>query len=276
MMLATLCPPQDYEIPKARVTSRVALVIEYDGTCYSGYQWQDNRRTVQGEVEEAIFRLTGERTRIIAASRTDAGVHAHGQVVSFRTLAGLSPGSFVSGLNHFLPGDIAVKSAHLLAADLHVQRTAVSRRYEYYIVSSQTRSPLRGRFALVMSGSLDVAKMNEASRVLVGEHDFTSFTSGTGMELKSPIRRVITAGFAQTGDTTVFAIEANSFLTHQVRNTVGALIQVGLGKMSVPGFCSIMEQRKAGSGGPMAPACGLHLVRVNYPRPIEEETNEDN
>jgi tRNA pseudouridine38-40 synthase len=276
MMLATVCPPRESETVGARIKSRVALVIEYDGTDFSGYQWQDDCRTVQGEVEEAILRLTGEGIRIIAASRTDAGVHAHGQVVSFRTLANLSTGSFVSGLNHFLPGDIAVKSAHLLAADLHVQRTAVSRRYEYCIVSSLTRSPLRGRFAFVMRGGLDVAIMNEASRVLVGEHDFTSFTSGTGVELKSPVRRVLSAGFTQTGDTTVFAIEANSFLTHQVRNTVGALIQVGQGRMSVPGFCSIMEQRKPGLGGPMAPACGLHLVRVNYPRPIEEETDEDN
>ena len=267
MMLATLCLPQGEEATPRRVMSRVGLVVEYDGTAYAGYQWQDDRRTVQGEIEEAIFRLTGERIRIIAASRTDAGVHAHGQVVSFRTMSTLAPGSFVSGLNHFLPADIAVKSAHLLGPDIHVQRTAKSRRYEYYIVSSQTRSPLRERFAFVMKGSLDIAMMNEACRSLVGEHDFTSFTSGTGVELKSPVRRVLTAGVVQTGDSTVFAIEATSFLTHQVRNTVGALIQVGLGRMSVPEFCSIMEQRKPGLAGPAAPCVRSASGKGELPSP---------
>jgi tRNA pseudouridine38-40 synthase len=270
MMLATSCPPQGEEATPPRVKSRVALVVEYDGTAYCGFQWQDGRPTVQGEIEAAILRLTGERLRIIAASRTDAGVHARGQVVSFRTATTLGTGSFVSGLNHFLPADIAVKSAHRLAPDVHVQRTAVSRRYEYYIINSETRSPLRERLALVMKGSLDVERMNEACAALVGEHDFSSFTSGTGVELKSPVRRVVTARCTYAGDTTVFAIEANSFLTHQVRNMAGTLIRVGLGKMSVHEFCSIMEQRKPGLAGPTAPACGLHLVRVNYPRSIEE------
>jgi tRNA pseudouridine38-40 synthase len=268
MMLATLGLPPREEETQTLVVNRVGLVVEYDGTNYAGFQWQDGRSTVQGVLEEGIARLTGESIRVVAASRTDAGVHAWGQVVSFRTAARISAASFVSGLNHFLPADVAVKSAHLLAPEIHVQRSAMSRRYEYYIVNSETRSPLRERFALVMKGSFDVGLMNEACRGLVGEHDFTSFTSGSGVELKSAVRTVMSAVVTGTGDTLVFAIEAGSFLTHQVRNTVGALVQVGLGKMSVAEFCSIMEKRKVGLAGPMAPACGLHLVRVNYPRPI--------
>lgn len=255
--------------------TRVALTVEYDGTDYFGFQWQDDRPTIQQQLEKAIFRLTNERVRVVSASRTDTGVHALGQVVSFRTVSKLPCSNFITGLNHFLPADIAVKSAYLPGADFHVQKSAVSRRYEYRILDSGTRSPLRERFAYVVKGPFNVARMNLACGSLIGEHDFASFTSGAGALIKDTTRRVFLAEVRAEGDCLVYAMEANSFLTHQIRNTVGALIEVGLGRMSVREFCSIMEQRKPGLAGPKAPACGLHLVRVNYPRPIEEEINEN-
>ena len=275
MMPGTLCLPQSEEATPTHIMNRVALVVEYDGTNYFGFQWQDDRPTVQQALEEAILRLTGEKTRVAAASRTDTGVHAFGQVASFRTTSRLPARSFVTGLNHFLPADIAVKSAHLPPPGFHVQKSAVSRLYDYHILDSATRSPLRERFAYVVRGPFDIGAMNKASHALVGEHDFASFTSGAGALIKDTVRRVSLAGMRNEGDLLVFTMQANSFLTHQIRNTIGALIEVGLGRMSLPEFCSIMEQRKPGLAGPKAPACGLHLVRVNYPRPIEEEINEN-
>jgi tRNA pseudouridine38-40 synthase len=271
MMLSVLCLPEIEDSSRKRATVRVGLVVEYDGTDYFGFQWQDGRPTVQQELEKAILSLTGEETRIVAASRTDTGVHALGQVVSFRTSSTLTPDKFVAGLNHFLPRDIAVKSAHRMSGDFHVQKTAISRSYEYRIVDSRTRSPLRERFAYIAKGPFDVEAMNDACRYLVGEHDFASFTSGSGTSMKNTVRRVFRAEVNQEDDITVFAIEATSFLTHQVRNTVGALVRVGTGKMSVDEFCSIMERKQPGLAGPKAPACGLRLVRVNYLRPIEDE-----
>ena len=274
-MPGVLCLPQSEEVIGARVNTRVTLTVEYDGTSYFGFQWQDDRPTVQQELEKALFALTGESARMVCASRTDTGVHALGQVVSFRTSSELSLESFVTGMNHFLPADIAVKAAHFPSPGFHVQKSAVSRLYEYRIHDSRTRSPLADRFAYVVRGPFDVEKMNEACGTLVGEHDFASFTSGSGALIKDTKRRVFRAAVASEGDNLVFAMEANSFLTHQIRNTVGALIEIGLGRMSVSEFCSIMEQRKPGLAGPKAPACGLHLVRVNYPRSIEEEINEN-
>ncbi len=216
--------------------------------------------------------MTGESVRVVAASRTDAGVHALGQVVSFRTGSVLPARTFVDGLNHFLPKDIAIKSAFVPADGFHVQRSAIGRIYEYRMIVSQTRSPVAERFAWVVRGLLDVCLMDLASQSLVGEHDFASFTSKTS---RSTVRRVRSASVAEVGGTIVFTMEANSFLIHQIRNTVGALVQVGLDKMSVADFRNIMERKIPGLGGPKAPACGLRLVRVNYPRFDEEGTYED-
>ncbi len=272
MMPGTLCLVESEPAASVQFMTRVALIVEYDGTGYFGFQWQDDRPTVQQQLEKAILQLTNEHVRVVSASRTDTGVHALGQVVSFRTVSQLPSRNFVTGLNHFLPADIAVKSAYVLAPDFHVQKSAVSRRYEYRILDSATRSPLRERFAFVVKGPFDVASMHLACRALVGEHDFASFTSGAGTLIKDTVRTVFLAEVRKEGDCLVYTMEANSFLTHQIRNTVGALIEVGLGRMRVSEFCSIMEQRKPGLAGPKAPAWGLHLVRVNYPRPIEEET----
>ena len=252
-------------------TTRIVLILEYDGTRYHGFQLQASLTTIQGEIEKALGNLTGERARVMAASRTDAGVHARGQVVSFRTRSPHSLRTFVNGLNYYLPGDIAVRTAHRVSDSFNVRRHAVSREYNYYILNSITRSPLRGSFSYLVSGHLDIEAMNQACQALIGEHDFASFTSSIGAEIKNTVRRVHRAEMSKDGKLAVFNMVANSFLTHQVRNTIGALLRVGLGKSSGDEFYSIMEARRPGRAGPTAPACGLCLMQVNYPHPFAEE-----
>jgi len=244
--------------------------MEYDGTRYYGFQMQASLPTIQGETEKALWKLTGERSRVIAASRTDAGVHAKGQVVSFRTRSSLPVETFINGLNYYLPRDIAVKAAHRVSDSFNVRRSALSREYNYYILNSRTRSPIREGFSYLIGGHLDIEAMNQACQALIGEHDFASFASSIGAGIKNTIRRVYRAEMEKNGELAVFNMVANSFLPHQVRNTAGALIKVGLGKMTVDEFRRIIEAKKPGLAGPTAPAFGLYLMRINYPHSFEE------
>lgn len=250
--------------------NRIVLVIEYDGTNYHGSQFQANAPTIQGEIEKALKRLTGETIRIKSASRTDAGVHARGQVFSFTTESALPLKSFVEGLNHYLPGDIAVKESFRAAGSFDVRRRAVSREYRYYIINSPTRSPINRGFACRVTGDLDIDAMDRACQALVGVHDFTSFvTSAETARTKRTVRKMYQAGVRREGDMVVLEMTANSFLPHQVRNTAGSLIKVGQGKMTVKEFYEMVEARTPGLAGPTAPADGLYLERVNYPGPFE-------
>jgi len=251
--------------------TRIVLIVEYDGTRYHGFQLQAGVPTIQGEIEKALFKLVGKRTRVIAASRTDAGVHAMGQVVGFRTGSSLPLLTFIKGLNYYLPRDIAVKMAHKVGDSFNVRRDAISREYNYYILNSLTRSPLREGFAYLVTGHLDIEAMNQACHALVGEHDFASFATCIDTEVKSTVRSVYKAQVERHKELVVFNIVANSFLPHQVRNTVGALIEVGLGKMSVDEFHGIIEAKKPGLAGPTAPACGLCLMQISYPLPFSGE-----
>lgn len=253
-------------------TGTVVLILEYDGTNYHGSQWQANAPTIQGEMEKALKKLTGERIRIKAASRTDAGVHARGQVVSFRTGSALPLKSFIDGLNHYLPRDIAVKEAYRLDDSFDVRRGAVSREYKYYMLNSPTRSPMRQGFSCRVDGNLDTEAMNKACQALVGKHDFASFVSSAETaRSKRTVRNVFRAEITRDGDMVVLDMAANSFLPHQVRNTVGSLIRVGQGKVTVDEFYSLVEARTPGLAGPTAPADGLCLMRVNYPSPFERD-----
>jgi tRNA pseudouridine38-40 synthase len=246
--------------------TRIILTVEYNGTNYHGSQAQANAPTVQGEIEKALKNLTGERIRIKIASRTDAGVHARGQVVSFRTETSLPLRSFVDGLNHYLPRDIAVKEAFKAEDSFDVRRRAVSREYRYYVLNSPTRSPMRQEFSYQVKGSLDIEAMNRACQALIGRHDFSSFVSSAETaRQKRTVRDVYKAEVTRDGDMIIFEMVANSFLPHQVRNTVGSLIKVGQGRMTVDEFYNMVEMRTPGLAGPAAPADGLCLMRVNYP-----------
>lgn len=251
--------------------TKIALIMEYDGTHYHGFQLQAHLPTIQGEIEKALGKLTGERRRVIGASRTDAGVHAKGQVVSFRTESSLSLATFVKGLNYYLPEDIAVEAAYRVDDSFNVRRDALSREYNYYILNSATRSPISRVFSYLVSGRLDIETMNEVCQVFMGEHDFASFATRIEEKIKSTVRNVYRAKIKREGGLTIFNMVANSFLPHQVRNTVGLLIRVGLGRVSSSEVLSIMEAKKPGLAGPTAPACGLCLMGVNYPVPFGEK-----
>ena len=252
-------------------TTKMILIVEYDGTHYHGFQLQANAPTIQGEMEEALSKLTKEKLRVMSASRTDAGVHAKGQVVGFRTGSSLPPRSFISGLNYYLPREIAVKEAYRADDSFNVRRDALSREYNYYILNSSVRSPFSNGFAYQVGRDLDIEAMNRASQVLMGEHDFASFVTCIDEGIKSTRRNVYEARMEKDGGLDIFNVVANSFLPHQVRNTMGSLIQVGLGKVSVDQFHDIIEAKKPGLAAPTAPACGLFLMRVNYPDPFGEE-----
>lgn len=268
MLPAEIVPDIRPEVNRA-TTTKVVLIVEYEGTRYHGFQLQAGLPTVQSEMEAAIEKLTGEKRRLITASRTDTGVHAKGQVVSFRTGASHSPETFVKGMNYYLPKDIAVKAAYKVSDNFNIRRLATSREYHYSILNSSTRSPIMGRFCYQVGGGLDIEAMNQAAKALIGEHDFASFVNDSKeAALKTTVRRVYQAEVCRDGEEVTFKMVARSFLIHQVRNTIGALLRVGQGRMSVDEFHSILEARKPGLAGPMAPACGLCLVQVNYEQPL--------
>ncbi len=248
--------------------NKIVLVVEYDGRNYYGFQWQPKLPTIQAELERAIRRLTGESCRVIAASRTDTGVHAVGQVVSFRTKSALSPQTFVKALNYYLPRDIAVKGACKMDMDFDVRRDAMSREYEYYILNSSTRSPLFEGFAYFVPKKLNIRAMNKACKFLEGKQDFASFATALG-KLRSTVRTVYEAGVVKADDLVTYHVTGDSFLPHQVRNTMGLLIRVGLDKVGLEEFQQIIEAKRLGLAGPTVPAYGLCLTKVNYPENLE-------
>jgi tRNA pseudouridine38-40 synthase len=161
-----------------------------------------------------------------------------------------------------------VKAAYRVDDSFNVRRDAVSREYSYYILNSSTRSPIGEGFSYLVSNPLDIEAANRAAQSLIGEHDLASFASSNGA-IRSTLKRVFKASFEREGELVIFNMVANSFLPHQVRNTVGALIRVGLGKMNANEFNSIIEAKKLGTAGPTAPACGLYLTRINYSNHLE-------
>jgi tRNA pseudouridine38-40 synthase len=257
-----------------QIKTKVALIIEYDGTRMVGSQCQTQGATVQAELEAAIEKLTGEKLRVMLSSRTDAGVSALGQVGSFRTASGLPLERVMRALNHFLPEDIAVKAAYRVPDSLDVRREALSREYVYRIWNSPVPSPLNERFRHRVALPLDEQAMDAAAGKLVGTHDLTAFGSTGGPAGKTTVRMVYRAGVSREGEEVAFRITASSFLTHQVRNTVGALIRVGQGKMSLQEFGALLENKRPGSAGPAAPGKGLCLVKINYRKDLGEY-NED-
>jgi tRNA pseudouridine38-40 synthase len=253
---------------KLNWSSKFVLLVEYDGTRYHGFQWQAGVPTIQDELEQALRKFCGQSSRVMAASRTDSGVHAKGQVAAFRANPALDAGKMVRALNYYLPDDIAVKAAYRAGDDFDVRRHALSREYRYFVLNGGARSPLSRRFSWFVPRELDVDAMNDACQLLLGEHDFASFASAFDDAGRSTVRNVHEAGVEKKREFTVFRIVASSFLPHQVRSTVGVLIRLGLGKIGVGEFRDIMEARCLGLAGPVAPPRGLCLMRVSYAVPL--------
>jgi tRNA pseudouridine38-40 synthase len=241
---------------------RIALVVEYDGTAYAGSQYQENASTIQGELERALEKLTGERTRLALAGRTDAGVHAEGQVVSFRTQTPYGVEVLVRALNAHLPQDIVVRSAREVMLGFQVRRQARRRWYRYLIYNGRQRPALRRHYCWHIAQPLDVEAMQEAAGQLVGEHDLAAFAAPSAPG--RTVRTVYRAEVSRRRSWVMFDIEANSFLQQQVRRTVGALVQVGLGKQTVEDFRRVLTSAGRGAATLAAPPRGLCLMAVEY------------
>ena len=254
---------------------RLALVVEYDGTEYSGFQYQANAPSIQEELEKAVAKLTREKVRVAGAGRTDAGVHAAGQVVAFDTSAAYGPEQFVNAMNHHLPDDIAVRQAYEVEDAFDPRRMAVSRRYVYTILRAATRSPLHRRSAYRISSGLNAVEMRAAARLFVGIHDFRGFSGPLEHPGASTVREIFDAEVRESGDWIEFEVEGNAFLPHQVRRMAGALVDVGLGRLSVADVEKMIEGEETKATARSLPARGLCLVQVKYagfpPGPVKEQ-----
>lgn len=244
---------------------RMALIIEYEGTEYHGFQYQANAPSVQAELEKAISRLTGEKTRIKAAGRTDAGVHAKGQVVAFDTMAGHAPGTFVKALNFYLPDDIAVRAAYRVADDFDPRRRALSRRYRYTVLNSAIPSPLLRRTTCLVREPLRVGRMRMAARLFLGSHDFRAFSGPLGGRRTSTVRQVYDVTVRACGELVTCEVEGNAFLPQQVRRMVGALVDLGRGRLSLDDLKAMIDGGKVGVAAGALPPQGLCLLKVTYP-----------
>ncbi len=242
----------------------IKLVIEYDGTNYHGWQVQPNGLTVQEVIEEKIQIMTRQRVRLTGSGRTDAGVHALGQVANFFTHSAIPVEGFQKGLNSLLPLDIVVQSAEEVDLQFHAQYGAKRKTDRYVILHRPVPSALFRNYSWRVSGSLDVPAMEEASRLLRGKQDFTSFR-GADADTEDPVREVFQAGWSRkNSDFLHFTIEADGFLKHMVRNIVGTLVDVGKGERSPEQFGQVLRARDRRRAGMTAPPQGLFLVEVKY------------
>jgi tRNA pseudouridine38-40 synthase len=242
---------------------RFKVTIEYDGTEYHGWQVQPNGRTIQAVLQEAVARMSGEAVVVVAAGRTDAGVHACGQVISFALQHAVSTQALRGALNALTPPDISITAAEAVGDAFHPRRAACSRIYTYRIWNARWASPFWRRYAWHVPRELDCEQMRAAAAHLLGEHDFTSFQAA-GCEARQPVRRALRSDLDHSGHLVFYTIEATGFLRHMVRNIVGTLVEVGLGERGAADLPGLLAARDRTLAGPTAPACGLCLQHVNY------------
>ena len=242
----------------------IRLLLEYDGTGYHGWQRQLDADTIQGVLEAAVAQLTQAPVAIIGSGRTDAGVHALGQVANFHTQSAIPLQAFHQGLNSLLPKDIAVLEAAEAPPSFHARKSARAKTYEYRILNRGNRSPLAHHCAWWIAPPLDLAAMVAAAAPLPGEHDFTAFRA-SGSDNRNPRRRVLAAEWRDApGDRLIFTITATGFLRGMVRSLVGTLAAVGRGKAPPVILAELLESGARHLAGPTAPPQGLYLVEVFY------------
>lgn len=243
---------------------RIALLLEYDGGRYHGFQVQANALTVQGVMETALTDLLGEDVRLKGAGRTDTGVHAVGQVATFLTTADHEPATFMRALNARLPEDVTVVDACEVDPDFDARRHALRRWYRYVIVNRPSPSPLLRQRAAWVRGGLDVAAMDGAARLLEGRHDLASFSAVLSQPMTT-VRGVFRAEVSRVGEFVVFDMEAEAFLPQQVRRTAGVLLDVGRGACGPQRVADLLANPAIGRTEYAAPPHGLYLMQVTYP-----------
>jgi len=237
------------------------LVLSYDGTDFCGWQRQPETRTVQGSLEEALARIAQKKIPVIGAGRTDAGVHAAGQVANFKANLHLKEGELIRALNSLLPDDVRVIRLQKVDLNFNARKMAKSKIYQYRIFNSPDISPFLLRYVLHWPSPLQVKLMKEAAALFIREADFTAFSSN---RLLHPVRKVFFSRIEKKKEEIIYTIEANGFLRYMVRTIVGTLLEVGRGKMPVSRIEEIFREKKRSLASPTAPAKGLCLVKVIY------------
>ena len=242
----------------------IKLVIEYDGTNYHGWQVQANALSIQEVIETKLGIMIQEQVRVIASGRTDTGVHALGQVAIFKTSSSLPVDVLRHGLNRLLPEDIVIQSAVEVDEYFHPQFGAKRKTYRYVILNRERRSALHRNYSWHLPRLLDLAAMRDASSLLMGKQDFSSFQAADP-DPADPVREVFKAEWSvEEKDFFIFTIEADGFLKHMVRNIVGTLVEIGRGRISREEFSEILRARDRRRAGMTAPPRGLFLLEVKY------------
>ena len=255
------------------------LILSYDGAEFAGWQVQPGRTTVQGALASAIGRLSGENVLPQGSGRTDAGVHALGQVASFATASTIPMENWVKALNDILPPSIRVLEVTEAAAEFHARKSARAKTYRYRIHRAAICPPFLARYVWHYPYPLEESAMVAAARVVVGEHDFTSFAAvdaervermaagesvQTATTRPTNVRTIFSSSWTREGEELIYTVRGNGFLHHMVRNLVGTFLLVGKGTVSLEDLRRILEARERTAAGPTAPASGLYLVEVEY------------
>lgn len=252
----------------------IMLSLAYDGSNYHGFQYQLNAETVQQVLENKLAAILGEPVRISGAARTDTGVHAWHQTVSFRTCAKIPIERIPIAMNGILPRDIVILSARLMSDAFHARFSAIGKKYCYRILNSSNPNPFLRKYSWQIQDKLNIRSMNRALKILIGEHDFSAFQS-KGSSARNPVRTIYEATCCKRGEWIEFCLAGNGFLYHMVRNIVGTVVELGLGKISLEQFELTFRGRDRQRAGATAPASGLYLMEVFYEKALKELDNED-
>ena len=243
---------------------RLKILVEYDGTGLVGWQKQNNGPSVQGHLEDALFRMLETPTDLVGSSRTDAGVHALGQVAAFSTTKDIPTIGFLRGLNTYLPPSISVRSCTEVSPDFHPRFESIGKTYRYKILIDMVPSPLLHHRAWRRKKPLNLNAMREASTALIGEHDFSAFRA-SGCGAKHPTRKITLVDIQENDRFIDVIVEGNAFLRHMVRILTGTLVEVGEGTKNVSATRLALESKNRSDAGLTAPPQGLYLEKVHYP-----------
>ena len=239
------------------------LTLAYDGTSFHGWQIQPELPTVQAAMKQALEKLFNHEVKLTGSGRTDAGVHAHGQVANVETIRAMDTDAVLRGVNALLPDEIRVLQVEEVGPDFHARRSARSKTYEYHIWRERIVSPFHCRYVYPFPYALDADAMDSGSRHFIGAHDFTSFSAASS-EVEDRVRTIFDAAWERSPDEWVFRIRGSGFLQYMVRTIVGTLLYVGQGKIRPEKIPVILDAKDRKLAGPSAPPQGLHLVRVEY------------
>lgn len=243
---------------------RIKLIVEYDGTAYAGWQRQKNAVSVQQKIEEAVLKVTGKGAVVNGAGRTDAGVHALGQVAHFDTDSKIPPEKFAYALNANLPQDIRIRSSNKTDEDFDARGSAKIKHYRYLIYNAPQANALNRRICAHVSYPLDIEKMRAAASMLTGEHDFSSFCAAGSTPVKTKIRTIYEISVLKSGEYISIDVKGNGFLYNMVRIMAGTLIEAGKGKLTANDVGDILLKKDRSAAPATAPAKGLTMVEVSY------------